>query len=514
MKISKSIYGFSLLLLAMLMGCAGSTEYPPTDKAEFRVIQVPVIQGRLTTVGEIQVSADIAPTLSEIGLNISSDSALDQVRVMEKAGEELIEVFSGSGLSGKIRIPLDLMDNGEARTFLVQLQPSSDASLLERISLAVTHLTWADGSAVPSRVGPDAGLRLAKSLRNRGDDGVHSFRIPGLATSKQGTLLAVYDMRWERSNDLQGHVDVGLSRSTDGGKTWEPMKAIIDMGEWGGLPQDQNGVGDPAILIDELTGTIWVAALWMHGKPVEPAWLSSQPGIAPEQTGQFVLVKSEDDGVTWSEPINVTSSLKDPSWHLFLAGPGRGITLRDGTLVFAGQYKDGEQVPHATIIYSKDRGETWKIGKGARSSTTEAQVVELSDGSVMLNMRDDRGGSRSVMVTKDMGESWEEHSSHRSVLIDPICMASIIDNPYSERPMFFFSNPNTTDGRYNITLKASFDEGKSWPEQNQILLDEGTGWGYTCLTMIDADHIGILYESSQAHMTFQIIPVSELLANE
>ncbi|WP_245189378.1 sialidase family protein [Lunatimonas salinarum] len=508
------LYMVFLILACLLagVGCKDNTAYLETEKAVWQMKRIPIIQGRLTTVGELEVDPSISGELEQLRLTFTSQTPLERVVLLEKIGEELKEVFSDRSISGPLSIPLSGNKQENVRSFLLQVQPSTDASLLGKIQVKVDFLEWGGEKAVPSAADTMSEWRLAKALRHHGDDGVHSFRIPGLTTTKRGTLLAVYDMRWERSNDLQGHVDVGLSRSTDGGETWEPMKTIIDMGEWGGLPQDQNGVGDPAILVDEQTGTIWVVALWMHGKPAEAAWNSSQPGIKPEETGQLVMVKSEDDGITWSEPVNLTSSLKDPSWHLFLAGPGAGITLRDGTLVFAGQYKDADKVPHSTIIYSKDHGNTWHMGKGARSHTTEAQVVELHDGAIMLNMRDDRGGSRAVMVSKDLGETWEEHVSHRSALVEPICMASIIANPYAQdSPIFFFSNPNTTDGRYNITIKSSFDEGKTWPETNQLLLDEGVGWGYTCLTVIDEDHLGILYESSQANMTFQVVPINELI---
>src|SRR5690554_7187219 len=125
-----------------------------------------------------------------------------------------------------------------------------------------------------------------------------------------------------------------------------------------------------------------VVALWAHGKPGQMLWNSSEAGMTPEETGQLMLVKSEDDGVTWSRPINITSQIKDPKWKLMFNGPGKGITMKDGTLVFAGQYKDENDMPHSTIIYSKDKGETWEIGTGAKSNTTEAQVVELNDGSL------------------------------------------------------------------------------------------------------------------------------------
>lgn len=91
------------------------------------------------------------------------------------------------------------------------------------------------------------------------------------------------------------------------------------------------------------------------GFPGTHAWNSSKSGMTPEETGQFVLVKSEDDGLTWSEPINITSQIKNPKWRLFFNGPGMGISMKNGTLVFPAQYRDQKGVPHSTIVYSTSR---------------------------------------------------------------------------------------------------------------------------------------------------------------
>ena len=299
-------------------------------------------------------------------------------------------------------------------------------------------------------------LRIAHALRQRGQDGVHTYRIPGLATTNQGTLIAVYDMRRNSSVDLQEDIDVGMSRSTDGGHTWEPMKTIMDMGEWGNKPESENGIGDPSVLVDRETNTIWVAGVWAHGHPDKRNWWASRPGMKPTTTSQFVLVKSEDDGLTWSDPINITPQIKHPDWYLLLQGPGKGITLHDGTLVFPAQYKDENEMPHSTLIYSKDHGKSWEIGTGAKSNTTEAQVVELKDGSLMLNMRDNRGrnhpegGTRSVAITRDLGQSWTEHPSSAKALVEPVCMASLIRTTYinktGKQDLLIFSNPAVPKG--------------------------------------------------------------------
>lgn len=399
--------------------------------------------------------------------------------------------------------------------FWVSLEMKPKASLLTKVKATINEVML-DGKSAPLTFETEPVTHLmGVGVRHAGDDGVAAYRIPGLATSNKGTLLSVYDARYNNSADLQEYVNIGLSRSTDGGQTWEKMRLPLEFGEYGGLPKAQNGVGDPAILVDKNTGTIWVVAAWTHGMGNNRAWWSSNPGMGLNETAQLVMTKSDDDGKTWSAPINVTPQVKDPSWYFLLQGPGRGITMSDGTLVFASQYIDSTRVPNAGIIYSKDHGKTWKISKLARTNTTEAQVAEVEPGVLMLNMRDNRGGSRAVATTKDMGETWTEHSSSRSALIESVCMASLLkveakDNVLN-KDILLFSNPNTVKGRHHITIKASLDGGVTWLPANQLLLDEDEGWGYSCLTMIDRETVGILYEGSVAHMAFQAIKLKDII---
>jgi sialidase-1 len=368
------------------------------------------------------------------------------------------------------------------------------------------------------------------------DDGLHTFRIPGLVQSNKGTLIACYDVRRDTGRDLQGDIDLGISRSFDGGNTWEPMQIAMDMKEYGGLPEKFNGVSDACLLVDRNTGDIYLAGLWMHGViNKEGQWVEgltedsdnwnhqwrnkgSQPGFGLKQTSQFLISKSTDDGKTWSEPVNITKMCKKEKWWLFAPAPGNGITMQDGTLVFPTQGRDENGEPFSNITYSKDGGKTWITSNPSYTNTTECAVVELDPGVLMLNMRDNRNrkdksdtNGRAVYVTSDLGKTWLEHSSSHKLLPEPVCMASLFEFKTEDSSLLLFSNPNTKEGRYNITIKASFDKGSSWNTNNQLLLDQGRGRGYSSITQVDEFHLGILYESSQADMTFQKIPLSDIV---
>ncbi|MEG1749063.1 MAG: sialidase family protein [Tannerellaceae bacterium] len=402
-----------------------------------------------------------------------------------------------------------------ANYFWVSVEMKPTTSLLSKLSVTIPKAVINNQPAVIAWSSKADVRRMGVGVRHAGDDGVAAYRIPGMATTNKGTLLGVYDVRYNNSVDLQEMVDIGISRSTDKGQTWEPMRIAMTFGETGGLPHAQNGVGDPSILVDTKTNAVWVVAAWTHGMGNDRAWWNSMPGMSMDETAQLVLTRSDDDGRTWSAPINITSQVKDPSWHFLLQGPGRGITMQDGTLVFPIQFIDSTRVPNAGIMYSKDRGESWKLHNLARTNTTEAQVVEVEPGVLMLNMRDNRGGSRAVATTRDLGKTWTEHPSSRSALQESVCMASLIkvdaaDNATGKK-LLLFSNPNTTKGRHHITIKASLDGGLTWLPEHQVLLDEEDGWGYSCLSMIDRETVGIFYESSVAHMTFQAVKLSDLI---
>jgi len=481
---------------------------------------------------DLVVGEGAAPSLEEVHLVLAAGSAsvgIERVEVLlapnsnegptvPPAGDEPKLFCEGLAPSSEplvMRGPHQLVSGVNTLWVSVLLEP--DADIDGTITLTPTLLRLAGGVEVePKGASPSPPARLGVAVRRAGDQGAAVYRIPGLVTTPKGTLIAVYDVRWKGWGDLPGDLDVGMSRSVDGGRTWEAMRLIMDMGDDPAWAHD--GVGDPSVLVDRATGRVYVLGVWSHG---DRGWNGSGPGLTPEETGQLMLVHSDDEGATWSAPRNLTAEVKDPDWCFLLQGPGRGITMSDGTLVFPAQFQlspEEDRVPYATVLWSDDHGASWHVGQGTHPQTTESAVVELHDGILMSNERDNRGGSRSIYTSTDLGASWKEHSTSRKSLPEPVCMASLIhvgrDTRGEADGVLLFSNPAVIRApRCRMTIRASRDYGASWPEGQSLLLDAGRSAGYSCLTMIDEETVGILYEGSRAHLTFQRVPLAALLPN-
>ncbi len=485
----------------------------------------PIARLRIETEGSVDPL-----TLKKIDFTLASSSALrDVARASVFFGKDDTlphakpnGCFSQGDRFGKPRKPAATISFDGRRVlerginfFWLSVELTDAVDLDGWIDAGCTRLRFdRDGEAAPAVTEPEGTQRFGVALRNADDDGAAVYRIPGIAATPKGTLIAVYDIRHRGWGDLPGDIDVGMSRSTDGGRTWEPMKTILDMGDDPAWRHD--GIGDPCVLCDARTGAIWVAATWSHGNR---SWRGSGPGLKPEETGQFILARSDDDGRTWSKPINITEQVKDPAWCFVLPSPGQGITMADGTLVFPAQYQDRpekKRMPHSTIIFSRDRGKTWRIGTGAKPNTTECRVVELEAGTLMLNMRDNRGGSRAVYTTRDMGVTWEVHPTSRGALREPVCNAGLLRikaGADRRKPWLAFTNPAVTrPPRRQMTIKLSVDGGMTWPAARQITLDEGQSAGYSSLDLVDEGTIGVLYECSRAHMAFQRISLNDFFA--
>lgn len=532
--IRKSFLGLSIFSL-----CATTSLYAQSMQVNITQQQIPVLKNKgMNRLLALQCIPN--ETISLEGIKLAFDgttkrSDIAKIYLVREGKENQVlaeSVVNKSSLY--IPVTTQLSDTTQLALYC-DLKP--ETSLLHFVDVQCKEIKTDKGVIRPADE-TIKGQRVAVAVQDAGTENVAAFRIPGLATTKDGSLIAVYDARRESSRDLQGHMDIGVSRSTDKGQTWEPMRVALDMKTWGGLPEKFNGVSDACVLTDPNTGTIWVAGLWMHGildkdgkwieglneesKNWQHQWVGrgSQPGLAPKETCQFLISRSDDDGKTWSEPMNITEQTKRPEWWLYAPAPGQGIVMKDGTLVFPTQGRDTQGMPFSNITYSKDGGKTWTTSNPSYTNTTECAVVELNDGSLMLNMRDNRNGAekgekngRAVFVTNDLGNTWTEHASSHGALNEPVCMASLHKHEYGKgknaKSVLLFSNPDSKYHRHQITIKVSTDEGKSW--KKGVLLDEGYGWGYSCITSVSDDLIGILYESSRAHMTYQLIPLKEIL---
>ena len=558
-KLTELIF-FLFVILAPLQACTKKENDPveePSDKELVAEIstsqeQIPVLtlkpDNQILQI-KLHVESHEQYRVKKIKINLEGTTAIEDIQNVKL-------IYIGNEANSLARRPFgevsqaaqslvfsdDLVIRDPDAFFNVLVQLKDDIDLTHQVNAACEMIETDAGAVNKQEETGHAGLRVGVALRQHGDDNVDTYRIPGLTTTNNGTLLAIYDVRRESSRDLQGDMDIGLSRSTDGGRTWEPMRIAMDRGTWGDLPEKFNGISDACILVDENTNTIFVAGLWMYGVINSSGqWIEgltesstdwnhqwknrgSQPGFGVKQTSQFLIAKSTDDGQSWSELVKLTEMCKKIGWWLWAPAPGHGITLNDGTLVFPTQGRDSNGHSFSNITWSKDGGASWTTSNMASHGTTENMVVQRSDGSLMLNARDgsNKGNTsatngRVISVSNDLGESWSEHPTSRGALIEPACMASLHKHEYTEdgqqKSILLFSNPNSKTDRDHMTIKVSFDDGATWPEENWILLDEKKGRGYSCLTSIDEQTIGILYEGSQADMTFQKIDVNELIGN-
>jgi len=514
----KRILLFSLALAPSLACAAG----PQTFTRQ--LVEPVLVRNEHNTLLRLTVMAGKKPSVQVTSITVSIEGAgnLDSLQFYfsdNKTGFDRDQPFGKRMRAEKTIIfkglaKLEPLDNH----FWLSCRVRAGANLTHKVDASVKVVETSAGRSVPRDDTPKAHKRIGIALRKHWDDKVHTYRIPALATTPKGTLLCVDDMRRRRRRDLQEDIDIGLLRSTDGGQTWGAQQVIMDMGTYGGLPQEVNGCSDPGIIVDPETGEIFCFAVWMNGQAGKHQWSrgGSAPGFEIGTSAQFMMVRSKDDGRTWTRPRNMTRTWKDPKWILYAPSPQQGIALRDGTLVMPTDGRDARDRRFSNLLISGDHGKTWTVSAPASFGNTECQAVELSDGSIMLNCR--TAGSakfRTVAVTRDRGKTWKPHATNRKSLIEPHCNGSLYRFDYrtdgKTKSVLLFANPHSQKHRTHHSIQVSFDEGKTWPKEHRLLLDAGRGAGYPSLSRVDDKHVGIVYEGSGAHLVFEKISIDELL---
>lgn len=336
-----------------------------------------------------------------------------------------------------------------------------------------------------------------------GFKGIARYRIPGIVVTAKGTILAYCEARKNDSKDW-GEIEIHLRRSTDGGKTWQEPVHIAHKGtrlEGNPHKKDEAGAGEqtvnnPVAIVDRETGAIEMLYCINYAR--------------------CLSMRSTDDGVTWSPPVDITATFepfrKHYDWKVIATGPGHGIQTKSGRLVvpvWIAFGKEGDHGPSAAAtIYSDDHGRSWEAGdlclpnEGEHKNPNETMITELTDGRILLVNRNTSLASRKLVTSSPDGATgWSKPVFHDQ-LWEPICMASIVTHPSG---VLLFSNPHTLgldkDGqpipggrgkRENLCVKLSRDDGKTWPLSKT--LDPGPS-AYSDLAVLPDGTVLCLYEA-------------------
>ena len=320
-----------------------------------------------------------------------------------------------------------------------------------------------------------------------GENGYRTFRIPSLVLTRTGTLLAFAEARRNGPADA-GDIDLVLKRSRDGGASWSPMQIVGDNGP--------NTFGNPCALVDRRTGVVWLLSTQNAGTDREKDIVD---GTSAGSRTVWAM-KSDDDGATWSAPVEITASVKRPDWTWYATGPGVGIQTRTGRLVIPANHAEaGTGTSRSHLFFSDDDGRSWRLGASAEAGTNESQVVELADGRLMLNMRNHPPkpeNFRLVATSRDGGRTLSAARPDRE-LIEPPAQASLIRLTTARdgsRNRLLFANPASTR-RERLTVRVSYDEGRTWTASRVV--HDGPA-AYSSLAVLPDSSIGLLFEGGSS----------------
>ena len=328
-----------------------------------------------------------------------------------------------------------------------------------------------------------------------GNEGYHTFRIPAIVRAPDGSLLAFTEGRKEnRSDPGGGDIDLVYKRSTDAGATWSRLLIADDPGAgW--------SASNPTPVVDPKAGRVFI--LYNRWEPGFGTVLS-EPGTANNQTW---IRHSADDGLSWSKPRDITRFARDfEGWGAMFLGPGGAIQTTTGRLIVPAAAKIGkdfsvlvsaDQEPQtatymrAYVLFSDDHGETWQRGEMIGALTDENQVVELADGTVMIDARQSRGGRRWVAISRDGGITWSRPRPGQEVgRVATAIERYPLKAQGADVNRIIWTGPKGP-GRLNLVLRVSEDEGQTFVQERLLY---GGFAAYSDLEMLDDGSVGVLWE--------------------
>ena len=323
-------------------------------------------------------------------------------------------------------------------------------------------------------------------LFRQGEAGVHTYRIPALLETRRGTLLAVADARHDNDRDLPGRISIRIRRSRDRGRTWTAPGVMREVPE--------GGVGDASLLLDPKTGRIW--CFHAYGPPGIGFNTAQAVAVAGPKTLQVHAIHSDDDGLTWSVPVDLTPQIKAPEWRAMFATSGTHFVTSKGRYLVPLVVRDGDGKVTARNAFSDDSGKSWQVSPAVAPGSDESKVVELADGTLLQNMR---SGKRRLTARSRDGVHFDA-ASHDEALIDPSCNAGMVRYRHGSHDLLIFTNA-ASEKRENLAARYSRDGGRTW--SGPRVLHAGPAAYSTVIGLRDGT-IGVMYERGEKHAAERI----------
>lgn len=326
-------------------------------------------------------------------------------------------------------------------------------------------------------------------------NGYGSFRIPAIIKAPNGDLLAFAEGRVNGSADF-GNVDIVMKRSSDEGKTWSSLQVVANNGS---LQADNS-----APVVDMTDPNYPNGRIFLFYNTGNASESQIRNGNGERS---IFYTTSTDNGATWSAPVDITSQVKKSDWRTYANTPGHAFQFDHGTykgrIYVAANHSEGPPQSgfadyHAHGYYTDDHGKTFHISDNISfPGSNEATAAELSGDKMMMNMRNQAGSPRAriVAISNDGGQTWAK-TFYDNNLPDPVCEGSILNIGYkNNNAILAFSNNASTTARENLTLRISFDEGKTWAK-DYIGDYKGASTAYSDIVKMSDTEVGVLYERS------------------